>query len=320
MLSRRHLRIKALQALYAYFISDSIDLPVGEKNMLNSTGKIYELITYQFSFLLEIKKFAERRIEEGKKKFYPTKEDLDPNTKFIDNRFLKQLAENRDYIRKKNAYKVNWHDEEVIIRKLYLEVCSSEIYVNYMKSDTDNYYGDKAFILKVFRDIIAYFPSLTSFYEEKNIYWADDIDTANALTLKIIKGMKASEDEFQPQPSLYNIDGKADPDEDKKFLIKLYHKTILKSKEFEAMIANKTKNWEIDRIATLDIILIKMALTEFLEFSSIPEKVTMNEYIELSKFYSTPKSRVFINGILDKLIIDLKKQKKLVKIGRGLIG
>ena len=132
--------------------------------------------------------------------------------------------------------------------------------------------------------------------------------------------MKASEDEFQPQPSLYNIDGKADPDEDKKFLIKLYHKTILKSKEFEAMIANKTKNWEIDRIATLDIILIKMALTEFLEFSSIPEKVTMNEYIELSKFYSTPKSRVFINGILDKLIIDLKKQKKLVKIGRGLIG
>ena len=287
--------------------------------MLNSTGKIYELITYQLSFLQAIRKFAEIRIEEGKKKFYPTEEDLNPNTKFVNNRFLKQLSENRDYLRKMNAYKVNWHDEEVIVRKLYLEVRSSELYSNYMKSDTDNYYGDKSFCLKIFRDIIAWSPSLVTFYEEKNIYWADDIETANALVLKIIKGMKASDDEFQPQPSLYNVDGKTDPDEDKKFLTQLYLKTILKSNEYETLIAEKTKNWEINRIAILDIIFIKMALTEFLEFSSIPVKVTLNEYIELSKFYSTPKSRVFINGILDKMIIDLKKQKKLVKIGRGLI-
>ena len=319
MLSRRHLRTKALQALYAYFISDSIDLVIGEKNMLKSIEKIYELIIYQLSFLQEIVKFAEIRLEEGKKKFYPTEDDLNPNTKFINNRFLKQLAENRDFIRKKNAYKINWRDESEMILKKYKETRSSDFYSNYMNSGKDSYEEDKLFCIKFFRDHISYFPSLVSFYEEKNIYWADDIDIANTLTLKILKGINESDDEFQPLPTLYNVDGKLDLDEDKKFLVQLFHKTILKGGEYENFIAEKTKNWEIDRIAVMDIILIKMALTEFLEFSSIPVKVTLNEYIELSKFYSTPKSRGFINGILDKMIADLKKQKKLVKTGRGLI-
>lgn len=319
MLSRRHLRIKALQALYAYFVSNSIDMVVGEKNMLRSIEKIYELITYQLSFLQAISKLAGVRLEDGKKKFYPTEEELDPNTKFIENRFLKQLSENRDYIRKVNAYRINWKDEAEIIRKKYVEIASSETYKRYMNSGKSSYEEDKAFILKIFKDFTAYYPSLNTYYEEKDIYWADDIDTANALTLKIIKGFKESYDEFQPLPPLYNLDGKLDADEDKKFLIELYRKTILKGKEYEVIISEKTSNWEIDRIATMDIIMIKMALTEFLEFSSIPVKVTLNEYIELSKYYSTPKSRVFINGILDKMIDDLKKQKKLVKIGRGLI-
>jgi N utilization substance protein B len=319
MLSRRHLRIKALQALYAYFVSDSTEIAVGEKNMLRSIEKIYELVTYQFSFILAIAKYAEVRIDEGKKKFYPTEADLNPNTKFIDNRFLKQLSENRDYIRKVNAYKINWSDEAEMIRKKYVEIAESDAYKAYMNSGESSYNEDKAFILKLFKNFTAYYPSLVSFYEEKDIYWADDIDTANALVFKIIKGYRESFDEFHPLPPLYNVDGKLDADEDKKFLIDLYRKTILKSDEFETLISEKTSNWEIDRIAAMDILLIKMALSEFLEFPSIPVKVTLNEYIELSKFYSTPKSRVFINGILDKMIADLKKQKKLVKTGRGLI-
>jgi len=320
MLSRRHLRIKALQALYAYFVSNSNDIAVGERNMLRSIEKIYELITYQLSFIQAIAKLAEVRIEDGKKKFYPTEAELNPNTKFIDNRFLKQLSDNRDYIRKVNAYRINWKDEAEIIRKKYVEITGSDAYKNYMNSGADSYNEDKAFILKVFKDFTSYYPSLTTFYEEKDIYWADDIDTANALVFKIIKAYKEFYDEFQTLPSLYNLDGKLDADEDKKFLIKLYRKTILKSEESELLISEKTSNWEIDRIAAMDILLIKMALTEFLEFPSIPVKVTLNEYIELSKYYSTPKSRVFINGILDKMISDLTKQKKLLKTGRGLIG
>ncbi len=319
MLSRRHLRIKALQALYAYLVSDSIDMAIGEKNMLRSVQKIYELITYQLSFLQAIEKLAGVRIEDGKKKFYPTEAELNPNTKFIENRFLKQLSENKDFVRRKNAYRINWQDEAEIIRKKYVGIIASEAYERYMNSGKSNYQEDKAFCQKIFKDFTAYYPSLNTFYEEKDIYWADDIDTANALTLKIIKGFKESYDEFHPLPPLYNQEGKLDADEDKKFLVELYRKTILKSEVYETLISEKTSNWEIDRIATMDIILIKMALTEFLEFSSIPVKVTLNEYIELSKYYSTPKSRVFINGILDKMIADLKKQKKLVKIGRGLI-
>jgi N utilization substance protein B len=320
MLSRRHLRIKALQALYAYFVSDSIEITVGEKNMLRSIEKIYELITYQLSFIQAIAKLAEVRIEDGKKKFYPTEAELNPNTKFIENKFLKQLSENRDYIRKVNAYRINWSDEAEIIRKKYVEIAGSDAYQNYMNSGKDSYEEDKAFILKIFKEFTAYYPSLCTFYEEKDIYWADDIDTANALVFKIIKGYKESFDEFETFPSLYNVDGKLDADEDKKFLVQLYRKTILKSEEYETLISEKTSNWEIDRIAAMDILLIKMAITEFLEFSSIPVKVTLNEYIELSKYYSTPKSRIFINGILDKMIADLKKQNLLVKTGRGLIG
>ncbi len=320
MLSRRHLRIKALQALYAYFVSDSIDLVIGEKNMLRSVEKIYELIIWQMSFFPELQKFAEMRMDEGKKKFYPTDADLHPNPKFIDNRFLLKLAQNRDFKRKKNAYKINWGEEVEMVRKVYSEIRSMKFYEDYMASPADSFEEDKSFCIKLFKEVLAYHPSLVSLYEEKNIYWADDIDIANVLVLKIFKGIKASDDEFAPLPPLYNTEGKENPDEDKEFLLELYRKAILKSKEFETFISEKTNNWELERIAAMDIILIKMALTELLEFPTIPVKVTLNEYIELSKYYSTPKSRIFINGILDKMIADLKKRNQLVKTGRGLIG
>jgi N utilization substance protein B len=188
-----------------------------------------------------------------------------------------------------------------------------------MSSDKDSYVEDKIFITKIFKNFVASSESLESFYEELDIYWADDLEVANILVLKIINGFDETWHELQPLPELYSTEGKEDPEEDKKFLLQLYRKTIVKSKEFEKMIDEKASNWELDRIALMDIILIKMALAEFIEFPSIPVKVTMNEYIELSKYYSTPKSRVFINGILDNMITDLKKENKLVKIGRGLI-
>lgn len=320
MLSRRHLRVKALQALYAYFVSDSIDLDIGEKNMLRSVEKIYELIIWQMSFFREVQKFAEIRIDEGKKKFYPTEADLHPNTKFADNRFLLKLARNRDFKRKKEAFRINWADEVEMVRKVYSEMRSLELYQEYMNAPGSSFEDDKSFCIKLFKDFLAYYPSLVSLYEERNIYWADDIDIADVLVLKIFKGIKATDDEFTPLPGLYNTEGKENPHEDREFLVELYRKAILKSKEFETFISEKTNNWELERIAAMDIILIKMALTELLEFPTIPVKVTLNEYIELSKYYSTPKSRVFINGILDKMIADLKKRNQLVKTGRGLIG
>jgi N utilization substance protein B len=319
MLSRRHLRIKALQALYAYFITQNLDFIIGEKNMLKSTEKIYGLVTYQLSVLIEIVKFAAMRSEEAKRKYYPTEEELNPNVKFFKNNFIHRLSENTDFQRKANAYKINWVDEQEMIRKIFNEIRDSELYKRYMSSGKSSFTEDKNFILRIFKAFIVTSESLESFYEEKDIYWADDLDVANILVLKIISGFKETQDEFEPLPELFSVEGKDDPEEDKKFLLQLYRKTIVKSKEFESMIEEKASNWDLDRIAIMDIILIKMALAEFMEFPSIPLKVTMNEYIELSKYYSTPKSRVFINGILDNMIIDLKKENKIYKTGRGLI-
>jgi transcription antitermination protein NusB len=319
MLSRRHLRIKALQALYSYFLSNNVDLAIGEKNMIRSTARIYELIMWQIGFIIQIINFASKRIDENKKKFYPTAEDLDPNTKFIDNLFIKKLIKNKDFIRKMNAFHIDWSEEQEMVRKIYNEIRACEDYQKYMLKNGRSFNEDRDIILTIFQDHIAYNDALDYFYEEKNIFWVNDLEIANPLVLKILNWLKPGSDEFELMPPLYNTDGKEDPDEDKKFLIALYHKTILKGDEFERIIESKAKNWEINRIAIMDVILLKMALTELTQFQSIPVKVTMNEYIELSKFYSTPKSRVFINGILDKLISEMKDDKTIIKRGRGLI-
>jgi N utilization substance protein B len=319
MLSRRHLRIKALQALYGHFLSNGTDLAISEKNLIKSTARIYELVMWQIVFLTQVVKFAEQRLEENKKKFYPTEEDLNPNTKFINNLFVKKLKANKDFIRKRNAYAIDWTDETELVRKIYNEFKETEAYGRYMTKPGQSFDDDREILVALFRNHVAYIDSIDYFYEEKNIFWANDLEIANPLVIKVLNSFRSGDDEFAMMPPLYNTEGKADPDEDKKFLTELFRKTILKGKEFEQIIENRAKNWEINRIALMDIILLKMALTELTQFQSIPVKVTMNEYIELSKYYSTPKSRVFINGILDKLIIEMKAENKIVKRGRGLI-
>jgi len=319
MLSRRHLRIKTLQALYSYFVSNEVELGVGEKNMLRSTERIFELVIYQISFLAELVKFSQKRIEENKLKFFPTEEDLQPNTKFVDSHFFAKFSQNRDYLRRVSAYKINWTDEVEMVRKIYNEMINSPSYKKYMLTKVGSFEEDKNFIIQVFKENVAENDALAFFYEEKNISWVSDIDIANQLVIKIIKGVTEDQHDFEPLPSLYNLDGKEEPDEDKKYQILLYHKVILKSDEYERIVQEKASNWELNRIALMDIILLKMALAELMEFPSIPVKVTLNEYIELSKYFSTPKSSVFINGILDKLIADMKKAKKIVKTGRGLM-
>jgi N utilization substance protein B len=296
-----------------------VELEVGEKNMLRSTERIFELVIYQISFLIELVKFAQKRIEENKLKFYPTEDDLNPNSKFVENHFTAKFAQNRDYLRRVNAYKINWADENEMVRKIYNEMIHTTSYKKYMQTRSGTFVEDQDFIVKVFKENVAENDALAFFYEEKNISWVSDIDIANQLVIKIIKGTSEDQHDFEPLPSLYNMDGKTEPDEDKKYQTLLFHKVILKSGEYEKIVQEKASNWELNRIALMDIILIKMALAELLEFPSIPVKVTLNEYIELSKYFSTPKSSVFINGILDKLVADLKKSKKIVKIGRGLM-
>jgi len=315
MLSRRHLRIKALQSLYAFMQSHNDRLDYGEKELLRSLDKLYEIYIYQLSLLVEIVDYAKKRIEENSRKFYPTKEDLNPNTRFVDNRFIRQLTVNKSYNAYIDKYKISWVDEEEMIRKLYIELRNSKFYKEYMEGPDSSYDIDKDFVIKIIKKIISESDSLHFFYEEKSIYWADDFYTANYLVIKTIKGFNEKQNELTPLPTLF----KNNSDEDKQFLVNLFRKVVLRSDEYFKMIEGKVKNWESDRLAVMDILLLKMALAELLEFPSIPVKVTLNEYIELSKMFSTPKSKVFINGILDKMISELKRNNEIKKTGRGLL-
>jgi N utilization substance protein B len=314
MLNRRHLRIKVLQALYAYFQSNEDNFRRTENELMQAVERIQDLYLYLLLSFSEINSIAENRIEENTKKIRPSEEDLNPNTKFIDNKIIRLLEENKELRRLSEERKVNWVGDEhqEMFRKMFLIIKDSEIYFEYMNNESKTFEDDKAFALELFKVEIANSELLYNFFEEKSIHWMDDIDLACSMVLKTLKSV--NEGEVIELLPLYKVD-----DDEQEFIRELLRKTISMDKENEALIDELTKNWELDRIAKMDVILMKMAITELQIFNNIPTKVTLNEYIEISKFYSTPKSNGFINGILDKAIDRLQAEKKIVKIGRGLM-
>ena len=319
MLGRRHYRIKTLQALYAYFQGGEPRIEVAEKNLLHSLDKVYELYYLQLSFLLEIIHFYRFRMEESKTKFYPTPEEINPNYKLSENRVVLQLQHNLDLADQMSRYKISWTEEQEMVRKVYQKLKSSKDLDEYLNSSVSSYNEDQDFLEKLFRKFIAKSADLQSYFEERSIFWDDDFEVAAVFVLKTIKLMSEAFNEKDTVTSLFSKDQEDDSDEDRKFILELFRKTIMNTDESDKLIDARTKNWELDRIALTDILLIKMALTELTNFSQIPVKVTMNEYIEISKQFSSQKSKLFINGILDKLVSDLTADKKIRKTGRGLM-
>ncbi len=319
MLSRRQLRIKVLQALYAFFQSDSDRMDFGEKQLFKSIDKIYELCFWQLSILIEIVDFSKGRLEGAKLKHFPTAEDLNPNTRFVENKFIEKLENNRIFQKRVDLYKISWAEQNEMIRKLYKSVIESTHYEKFMSTKAhSSFEEDKEFIILILKKVIAKSDSLKNFYEDLSIYWSDDYHSVTALVIKMINSFTEEADEYHLLPVIYKTAEDAD-NEDVDFVKALYRKTIINSEKLESLITEKTVNWDYDRIAIMDVIILKMALTELTEFKSVPIKVTLNEYIELSKYYSTPKSNVFVNGILDKLIADLNESREITKTGRGLM-
>lgn len=313
MLSRRLLRAIVMQALYAFYQSENDNIDEAEKAITDRINKIYTLFIYQISFLLEIVKFARKRIEEGKSKYIATAEDLVPNTRFIDNPLINQLYNNKQYQEGLNSFKISWVDEKELIRKIYNSIKNSNDYIKYIDSEAE-YETDKKFIIKIFRKFIVKNYNLQSLYEEKSIYWADDYDLVNNEIIKTLTNLTEKTDGLT---ELYKL--KDTYREDMEFIFELFRKTIIHSKAYEKLISEIIKNWEIERVATIDVLLMKMALCEILNFPEMPVKVSLNEYIEIAKIYSTPKSNTFINGVLDKLVEGFKKENKIIKTGRGII-
>jgi len=318
MLYRRHLRIKALQALYSFYTGGTEDLVKGEKELLNSINKIYELFIWQLSFIVEIKRFATVRIEENKKKFYPTDEELNPNLKFINNRVINFIEENTDFQKKEELFKINWADYEDMVLKFYKEMRNADYYKSYMANEHSSLHEDKNFIIKLIDLQLAKFDLLKSYYEEKSVYFSDGYDLVTILLIKFTDTLSARHNELSPLPGIYKTDT-TQTNDDKEFLKKLYRKVILESDEADEILKERTKNWDYNRIPLMDILLLKMAMVELTEMPTVPIKVTLNEYIELTKYFSTAKSKTFVNGVLDKLIRDFKETGKIKKLGRGLV-
>lgn len=315
MLNRRHLRIKVLQALYAYFQADEENYRRTENELFDAIDRIYDLYIYLLLSIPEVKVFAERRIDENKKKIRPNEEDLSPNLKFVNNLIIQKIEDSKKLREISESNKVNWigDEKQEIFRKMFLHIRESETYFEYMNDGNSGFEADKQFLIDLFKIEIANFPLLYNYFEELSIHWLDDIDLACSMVLKTIKSIDFENDDLNV------LDLYKDEEDEKEFVRELLRKTISMDKENEVIIDELTKNWELDRIAKMDVILMKMAITEFQIFKTIPTKVTLNEYIEISKFYSTPKSNVFINGVLDKAIERLQSENKIVKIGRGLL-
>lgn len=319
MLYRRHLRIKVLQALYAWYTGGSDDLKIGTIELQRSVNKLYELFIYQLAFLVEVNQFALKRIEEAKNKFYPTSEDLDPNLKFVENRAINLLAENNDFRKKRELFKVNWSDEQDLIRKFHKNLIKADFYKKYMSVSQRSLEEDKMLFIQVVDRLLPEDELLRSYYDEKSVYFTDGFDLVNLMLIKFFETFNRKFSVNTVLPGLYkNESGKTN--EDLEFLLALYRKTILRDEENTLLLRSKTSNWDYDRIPLMDIILLKMAIIELQEMETIPVKVTLNEYIELAKYFSASKSTTFVNGVLDRLIREFNEEGRIRKSGRGLIG
>lgn len=314
MISRRIIRIKVLQILYAFFSTPDTSINNTEKELFFSLQKTYDLYHYLMALIIDIQKFAEERIDLGMKKHRPTSEDLAPNTKFIDNHLIKQLKDNIQLNKYLAVSKLTWVDEEDMIRRIYAKLIEQDFYKEYMQTPGRNYTDDRKIVEDIFKYLILDNDDIESLLEEQSIYWNDDMDFVVSMILKTFKKFKETSGENQSLLPMFK------DDEDHQFAKDLYRKVVVNHNDNVALIKQHTVNWDIERIAYIDNLILELALSEFLYFPSIPTKVTMNEYIELSKYYSTEKSRNFINGILDKALKDLKKENKILKAGRGLIG
>ena len=314
MISRRIIRTKVLQILYAYYSSEEKSLNNTEKELFFCIHKTYDLYHYLMALVIDIADYAESRIEIKRNKHQPTHEDLHPNTKFVSNLFIQQLRSNRQLNAYLNQTKLSWVNHPELIKELYLIMIESEIYDSYINSEIRSYADDRKFIEKIFNKIFLVSEELYQVLEEQSIYWNDDIEFVISVITKTLKRFNEFSDSDQRLMPMYK------DEEDREFAKELLRKSIINHDELQALIKVHSSNWDVERIAFMDILMMQLAITEFLYFPSIPTKVTMNEYIELSKFYSTEKSRNFINGILDKTLKDLKKEGKISKAGRGLVG
>ena len=308
MINRVLLRIKILQIVYAYYKGHSASVALAEKELFYSVEKTYELYFQLLQLAVEVTNYASNKIDARKNKLRPSDDDLNPNTRFVDNSFVTQLSKNvqlQNYIKEN---KISWDNNQDTVKTVYELVAASDSYVEYMSAEKADYAADKDIWRKIYKKIILQSEEFSDSIEDQSIYWTDDLEIVISFIIKTIKKFDLVNGVDQPLLPMFK------DEEDAEFAGKLLKNSLEKEKEYRKMIDSHTNNWELDRIAFMDIIIMQTALAEIMTFPTIPVNVTLNEYIEISKNYSTDRSATFINGVLDNIVKELKAENKLIKV------
>ena len=307
MINRVLIRLKIVQIIYAYYQNGGKNLDTAEKELFFSLSKAYDLYNYLLLLMVEVTKQANKKLNAAKNKLIPTKEELFPNTKFEENRFIAQLEVNKQLLDFAGNQKKTWENEADFVKSLCEQIMESDIYKEYMASETSSYEEDREVWRKIYKKIIFNNAELDQVLEDQSLYWNDDKEIVDTFVLKTIKRFEeknGAKQELLPEFK---------DDEDQDFARRLFRRAILNSDYYRHLISENTKNWDLDRVAFMDVIIMQIALAEVLSFPNIPVSVSLNEYVEIAKLYSTPKSGGFINGTLDGIVNQLKKENKLTK-------
>lgn len=307
MINRVLIRLKIVQIVYAYYQNGGKNLDTAEKELFFSLSKAYDLYNYLLLLMVKVTKQANKRLNAAKNKLVPTKEELFPNTKFVENRFIAQLEVNKQLLEFSNNQKKTWENEADFVKTLCDKILESDIYKEYMASETSSYEEDRELWRKLYKNIIFNNIELDQVLEDQSLYWNDDKEIVDTFVLKTIKRFdekNGAKQELLPEFK---------DEEDQDFARRLFRRTILNADYYRHLISENTKNWDLDRVAFMDVVIMQIALAEILSFPNIPVSVSLNEYVEIAKLYSTPKSGGFINGTLDGIVNSLKKENKLTK-------
>lgn len=313
MLTRRHIRVKVLQSIYAYNQRVNSDIDAQEKFLKYSIAQMSDLYLLMLQLMVSLQNQAEEYLDRSQQKFLATELEKNPSRNFVDNKLIKLIDANPTFVDAIEKKSLNyWAMDSEYVNILLNELREKSWYVDYLTLADPTFKDDQKFVLRLYKEVIAPNDKLYDYLEDKRLTWIDDFPIVNTAIVKMLGKITENNAAKFLVPELYKND------EDREYAIQLFRKVLLNEERLNEEIKGKTPNWDQDRIADVDLIILKMGIAEFLYFPSIPARATINEYLEVSKEYSTPKSSIFVNGILDKIVKEFTESGKLNKIGRGL--
>ena len=307
MINREIIRLKIVQITYAYYQNGGKNIDTAEKELFFSLAKAYDLYNYLLLLMVDINRIAIRSVETAQNRYNRIQEGEQPNTKFIENRFITQLEVNKQLLEFQESQKRNWSNEEEFVRSLYNQIIETDYYKEYMADPTSSYSQDRELWRKIYKNIICNNERLESLLEDMSLYWNDDkyiVDTFVLKTIKRFDECKGADQELLPEFK---------DEEDREFAHRLFRNTLLNADYYRKLISDNTKNWEFNRIALMDLVIMQIALAEIQTFPNIPLSVSLNEYVDIAKMYSTPRSGSYVNGLLDSISKKLIAEKKIIK-------